>query len=48
MKVLDYALIKLIPKTAFSSRPKQEVEYVVELIVDNGFGFLNHLMLMGC
>lgn len=28
MKVLDYTLIKLIPKPAYNSRPKQEVECV--------------------
>lgn len=47
MKLLDYTLTKLTLKTA-GNRPKQEVEYIVELIVDNGFGFLNHLMLLGC
>lgn len=48
MKVLDYIPTKLTLKTVGINRPKQKVEYVVELIVDNGFGFLNHLMLLEC
>lgn len=48
MKVLDYTPTKLTLKTVGISRPKQKVEYVVELIVDKGFSFLNHLMLLEC
>lgn len=46
MKVLNYTPTKLTWKTVVISKPKQKVEYIVELIVDNGFGFLNHLMLL--